>query len=295
MPGAVYNGNRFISRNIPYSPKLKDIEDIGIDKPMIISDVPRLNTGMGRSAIQERSGGAALPCIGVYSPVKQWGFLIFTMQGDQHGDFGLSITENHDRSQAEICISAPVVREITQYTLCNNSAPSTDKPADYGPGEEVNILFKTIEFNGDTLNCLFVKYNMHKNDLMPKPKVRQLLPLSVCFTAIEEKFNRDNWNPGAGYYSVGMKDGKYPFLQDWQIGWTGGMISTLPLLAQGNVQSQDNVRRNFEWVFAKGISTSGFFYDSGEQGKFWYGGDIRNELTKTGTWCAKAAMHCITS
>jgi hypothetical protein len=34
MPGAAYNGNRFESRRIRYSPKLLDSRDIGPDKPI---------------------------------------------------------------------------------------------------------------------------------------------------------------------------------------------------------------------------------------------------------------------
>ena len=65
------------------------------------------------------------------------------------------------------------------------------------------------------------------------------------------------------------------FLQDWQIGWTGGMISTYPLLFSNNTQTTQNIIANFNWLFPNGISPSGFFWDSGEKGNKWYGGDIR--------------------
>ena len=61
LPAAAYNGNRFESRRIRYSPKLLDSRDIGPDKPMIISDVPRLNITDGPSRIQERSGSMSIP------------------------------------------------------------------------------------------------------------------------------------------------------------------------------------------------------------------------------------------
>ncbi|MGB9747110.1 MAG: hypothetical protein ACPLXM_09305, partial [Bacteroidales bacterium] len=42
LPGAVYNGNRFKSRRIEYSPKLLEPGDIGPEIEPIITDVPRL-------------------------------------------------------------------------------------------------------------------------------------------------------------------------------------------------------------------------------------------------------------
>ncbi|MEY4245014.1 MAG: hypothetical protein RLZZ245_2599, partial [Verrucomicrobiota bacterium] len=67
MPAAVYAGNRFLSRRIPYSPKLCLVDDIGSDKPMIVTDIPKLNERDGPSRIQERSGSMAVPCVGFQS------------------------------------------------------------------------------------------------------------------------------------------------------------------------------------------------------------------------------------
>jgi len=50
------------------------------------------------------------------------------------------------------------------------------------------------------------------------------------------------------------------FFQDWQIGWTGGMMTTLPLLAEGTPQTKERVLKNFDWLFAKGVSPSGYYY-----------------------------------
>jgi hypothetical protein len=102
------------------------------------------------------------------------------------------------------------------------------------------------------------------------------LPFSACFELQERKFNRDNFVQEHGYYSVGLRQN---FLQDWQIGWTGGMISTYPLLFAGDEQTRANVVRNFDWLFPAGISPSGFFWDSGANGTEWFGGDIRKPHT----------------
>ena len=57
------------------------------------------------------------------------------------------------------------------------------------------------------------------------------------------------------------------------------MISTYPLLFAGNETTEQHVIRNFDWLFPNGISPSGFFWDSGEDGNKWYGGDIRKPHT----------------
>jgi hypothetical protein len=51
MPGAVYNGNRFKVSKQTYPPMLSKKEEIGVDIPITITDVPRLNIDEGRSEI----------------------------------------------------------------------------------------------------------------------------------------------------------------------------------------------------------------------------------------------------
>jgi hypothetical protein len=115
--------------------------------------------------------------------------------------------------------------------------------------------------------------------MVPPPAKPDGLPLSACFEVQEEKFNRVNFVPEHGYYAVGRREN---YMQDWQIGWTGGMISTLPLLLLGNEATRANVLRNFDWLFPAGISPSGLFWDSGRNGTEWIGGDLRK--AHTGNW-----------
>ena len=270
MPAAVYNGNRFLSRRIPYSPKLWFIDDIGPDKPIIVTDIPKLNDTAGPSRIQERSGSMALPSIGYQSPLTGRGLWLVTDQGKALGDYGLSIEENHDRSRATLSITAPLVRELYSYRMCDMRAPSLDAPEDFKAGDEIRISLRLHTFDAPDVQPLFDKYAEIRKPAATVPN--KLLPFSACMAQQEEKFNRDNFVPAHGYYSVGPRQN---FLQDWQIGWTGGMISTYPLLFAGNGQTRANVLRNFAWLFPNGIAPSGFFWDCGRNGTEWLGGDIR--------------------
>ena len=279
LPAAVYNGNRFLSRKIPYSPKLYFIQDIGADKPIIISDVPRLNIGEGVSRIQERSGSLATPAIGFHAEKSRRGFLLLTEQGNELGDYGIGIEENCRRDRATISLTSPVMRELHSYRICDSELPSLDQPRDFKAGDEVTFRFRVFDFAAPKLQALFDKFAAERKGFIGESKPKAALPYSACMLLQEKKFNRDNFVPEHGYYSVGPRQN---FLQDWQIGWTGGMISTYPLLFAGGAATRKNVLRNFDWLFPNGIAPSGFFWDSGRNGTEWIGGDIRKP--HTGNW-----------
>lgn len=279
MPSAAYAGNRFLSRRIPYSPKLYYVQDIGPDKPIIVTDIPKLNEGPGPSRIQERSGSLATPAIGFYAEASGQGFWLMTTQGNALGDYGLGIEETRDRDRAILSITAPLVRELYSYRICDMRHPSEDVPRDFEAGNEVVITFRICGFSATGLQSLFDRFATARKELTPTQPPRSTLPYSACFALQEAKFNRENFVPEHGYYSVGPRT---MFLQDWQIGWTGGMISTYPLLFSGSEQTRENVARNFDWLFPNGISPSGFFWDSGQHGTEWIGGDIRKP--HTGNW-----------
>lgn len=287
LPSAAYNGNRFLSRRIPYSPKLYYVQDIGVDKPIILTDVPKLNEADGPSRIQERSGSMAVPAVGFRSEQTSKGCWVMTRQGNELGDYGLSIEETRGRDRAIISLTSPVVRELYNYRNCDMRFPSVDTPKDFKAGDAVTISFRLHFFNAPEVQSLFDRFAaIRKSPLRAFAPLRErevqntcTLPYSACLALQEEKFNRENFVPEHGYYSVGPRTN---FLQDWQIGWTGGMISTYPLLFAGNEQTRANVLRNFDWLFSNGISPSGFFWDCGANGTQWFGGDIRKP--HTGNW-----------
>jgi hypothetical protein len=277
MPGATYNGNRFESRRIRYSPKLLDSRDIGPEMPMIISDVPRLNINDGPSRIQERSGTMSVPSIGFQADSAKKGFWLLTYQGTKYGDNGIGIEESRDRKTTIISLTVPVVRENYQYFIADNQAASMDKAPDFKAGDEFTIRFRLYNFPSPVIQGLYDRFAEIRKDISGTTALKPFVPFSSCFSVQEAKFNEQNWEKEHGYYSVGMREN---FLQDWQIGWTGGMISTYPLLFAGNETSKANVIRNFDWLFPNGICPAGFFWDSGEKGTKWYGGDIRKPNTK---------------
>lgn len=276
MPGAIYNGNRFPYRRIRYSPKLLDPRDIGPDIAPIISDVPKLNIGSGPSRIQQRTGDMTTPSIGFWAPNQKKGFFLLTDVATRLGDSGIDIEESRDRKKATISLTAPVVREVYKYRITDNRFPSDDKGANFKAGDSLNIKFRVHFFEAPELQDFFNYFTQIRKSYINNGKHRLILPLSSAFEVQEKKFNELNWEPNFGYYSVGPRN---MFLQDWQIGWTGGMISTFPLLWMGNENTQQRVIQNFDWLFPDGLAPSGLFWDSGAHGNKWYGGDIRKPHT----------------
>jgi hypothetical protein len=278
IPAAVYNGNRFESRKIPYSPKLVDEQDIGPDKPLIISDIPRLSVKQGFSRIQLKSGAMTLPCLGIFFKKLKQQFWIITKPQQQGFETGLFIEENRDKTRLRISLAVPAVRELFRYTITDCSSPVFDEGISLKTGDTIELPFKIYEKEAHGLSDFFSGYFNIRQQLS-HGDIKPLFSYSSCFATIEEKYNHANWVEEPGYYSVGMRDGKYPFLQDWQLGWTGGMIATLPLFVEGKDQSKERCWKHFRWFFAAPLSPAGLFWDAGEKGNIWYGGDIRRKHT----------------
>lgn len=274
LPAAAYDGNRFDWRRIAYSPKLNDSRDIGAEKPVIISDVPKLNNRQGPSFIQERSGSMSIPALGMFHNGS--GYFIVTEQANRWGDLGINFEELKDGG-CVVSLVSPLVRERYKYEIADNLVASPDLPQTFQQGDEVRFRFWLLPVQGNGIHLLFHAWLNIWDTVADTNSVKNRYPFTECFNTIEEKFNKQNYVPEWGYYSVGMREN---FLQDWQIGWTGGMISTYPLLFSGKEETKEHVLANFDWLFPAGISPSGFFWDSGEGGNKWYGGDIRRPMTQ---------------
>jgi len=277
FPAAVYNGNRYAWRRLRYSPKLHDIKDIGINKPIIINDVPKLSENGGVSRIQERSGSMSTPAMGFADSSSKKGYWMISDQGNKWGDYGMDVAENKTRTTATFSITSPVVREQFLYKFCDARTASWDLPANFKKGDSVVISFSLFPFNAPNTQALFNKFVEIRKHKTNQSGFKNSLSYSECMQTLEEKYNKQNFVEQHGYYAIGMREN---FLQDWQIGWTGGMITTYPLLFAGSKTTQERVIKNFNWLFPNGISPSGFYWDAGQKGTEWIGGDIRNMHTK---------------
>lgn len=277
LPGSVYAGNRFPFRRLRYSPKLAEPQDFGADSPTIIADIPRLGLEDEVSQLVVPAGALVAPAIGYHDPRTGRAFWLLTEQGGLLGDSTLGVEESRDRGTMWLTIGTPLVRERYAYRFMDSRAPSWDRAPDPRAGAEIELRVRLYRFAAPERQVLFDRFAVIRNDLTGPGTLAPTMPYSLAFSTIADKFNADNWVEPHGYYSVGLREN---FLQDWQIGWTGGMLSTYPLLAAGDARTRLRVRRNFDWLFEGGISPSGFYFDSGEGGTRWYGGDIRKPQSR---------------
>ena len=106
----------------------------------------------------------------------------------------------------------------------------SDKPKDFKAGDSVRFVFKVLVDDGERLQDLFASYLDLRDDELLQKQQHAVYPYSYCYKVMENKFNTQNYVADWGYYAVGLRSN---YFQDWQIGWTGGMITTYPLLFNG--------------------------------------------------------------
>lgn len=272
MPAALYNGNRFESRVIGYSPKLnyyapgyrmatdslKDIpQDIGKNVPPIISDVPRLNIGEGVSRVQLRSGDMSLPAVGIFNPRTKRSCWLLTAQATELGDTGIGMEESKDRRRAWVSFTAPVVRENYRYTITTTRSPSPDEGYRFTTGTNFSLSVWLQEQPAEGIQTLFNRLtDLRKLPFSPAEYVPSL-PFSAAAQLMSKHMNHEGWDEAQGFYYIGT-------WRRWSPGWTGGLQIDYAMLLNRpeDTLTYRRVLRELEFALTKGISPSGFFWEA---------------------------------
>ncbi len=247
IPACCYAGNQFRVLKEKYPPMFPP-EQASVDMPVTITDVPRLEPD-GTGKIEVTTGDAAVPCIGVFSPARKQGILVFTVQQLQGRNIGLAY-EN-----GEIRLTWPAKREKI-YRMCRME----DNPEKWvdGPGE---IPSKILEFPCDSLAAYFRTYFENRkcmglDDERPVPR-----PVAEQFAIQRDKFNAMNWYERLGIYTVGTELEKWGFWSDvqvWQPGWIGGGISGYALMCLGGELEWERELKTLDFLISTQCE-SGFF------------------------------------
>jgi Right handed beta helix region len=251
MPGAVYGGNRFPGFASPYPPLLALRSPDDPDKSLQVSDIPRLLAGPGESLLRQTSADPAVPAVGFFFPVQKTAFWVLTAPTCASGLIEYELKENPDRSAATLRILA---------------APLTDGPVEAG----ILVAWDDCE----SVQGLFDSLTRLRASMTAPPQRDAILPFSAAWNVLEEKQNRENWMDG--YFAVGTDPvRKTHASQNWQMGWTGGMLTAHALILRGSDLSRQRALRNFDFVFPDGQAPSGFFYGMGD-GREWMGDHFRD-------------------
>ena len=269
MPAAVYNGNRYPAIRMSYMPFFNDPKQIGLDNPIILSDQPRLNWRNNYSRIQERSGSMSFPSVAFKEHHTDQGFFMFFDQGNDYGDYGIDVEEKAGKEKAVVTLTSPLVREQRMYAHTRmDASPPYEQPAQFKKGDIVKMEFRVDFFKAPKVQSLFDKMVQIRESYYSKSELKRMMPFSKAYQIQEQKWNKDNWKE-EGYFATGTYD---DYFQDWQIGWTGGMMTTLPLLMSGSETTRARVLKNFDWLAKNGLSPSGYYfgtiYKGDSQGDF---------------------------
>ncbi len=245
IPACCYAGNRFpVSfMEAPYYPPMFRVEEAKIDMPVTITDVPRLQPD-GSGKIEVTTGDAAVPCIGVFSPSRKKGLLVFTVQQLQGQNIGLAYEEG------EIRLTWPAKREklYRSFHLIENETPWEDLPAD--------IPCRVLDFSCDSLGEFYRVFFENRKCMGLDCQRPAVLPFERQLAIQKQKFNDMNWYEELGIYMVGTDKTHF---QVWEPGWTGGAMSSYPLMKWGDETEMERAMRTLSFLFSTQCE-SGFFH-----------------------------------
>jgi hypothetical protein len=265
MPAAMYAGNRFDVHRTRYSPRYPE-SHARPDAPVMITDLPRLEKGVGPSRAQLLTGDLAVPAAGAWLPGGA-GFLLVRRPepGATHEQSRLlwEVSENEARDVARFVCMFPGVRE-TRYSFYQG-AIRTDAPSDetgmvFPVGETNEMSFLLGALQGDSPQVLFDA--LFGLTSVPGHWQRERiqdceLPFSAAAKLIEEKMNREAWSDTLSIFAT-TTDRNSPHY--FQSGWCGGGINEYTLLSSPDERARDRAIQSLNTQCREGRLPSGFFY-----------------------------------
>lgn len=238
MPGSVYGSNRFQSRQMQYPPIFKDEADLSKDLPVTVTDIARLNIGLGESRLKRDSHDLSTPSIGLYLPAMGVGCWLLLEHNLPEGPIGIIVEENEDRSAAILSLRIPV--------------------------SEAAIRLHVHVFSCTSVSEWIARFAPVRKSLADTQEVPSVIPFFSAWKMVEAKYNQMNWEANEKYYSVGLRENHF---QDWQCGWVGGGITTYALLAAGSETSRERAKCTLDFMF-RTQAESGLLHGIYSQGRY---------------------------
>ena len=240
MPACAYNGNKFRRVMRDYPPKYQK-EEAGVNCEPLMTCVPALNPD-GSGQIQVTSGDMATPCVGIFNRKSKQSFFIFTEQEIKGENLGFTV------EKGKITISYPSNREF-MYKSCRPYEKSEDSGVSVVDGEKIESEFKIFTFKCENIPKFYKQFfNLRK--CLLKSLRADFLYTKNLWDIMETHFNERNWHHGQYYAEI---------VEKWQCGWTGGGMSTYPLLKYGKKLSKERARKTLDYLTSHQAS-SGFYY-----------------------------------
>jgi len=268
IPGAVYGGNRFHAEQYDYSPPVVGPDPKGSDRTPWVGDIPRLSRMAGTSHLDQQSIDGATPALAIYFPERRKALCLLTKQCTAHGTFGYEVIENEDRSGADILLMAPGMRHNKYFTISGYTEVSPDRATNLAEGDCIEMPFHLHWIDCGSIQALHDFIFEHRYDAMPPEPLRNEISFSAIWDILHEKHNRENWHEDLNLYQVSInQDPPNPFML-FQSGWVGGMITTLPMIQEGDARSVQRALRNIEFFLAGAQSDYGLFHEYYHSGQW---------------------------
>lgn len=268
MPGAVYAGNRHQKLSVQYPPFVPEGALRRPDSPILITDIPALNTGEGPSEICQRSGDLSTPAVGYYDPASSCAVFLLGVHKTSCGYTEFDVQESDDRRSCTITYKAVSVRPYT-YTMCDSHSPCDDTSAAGKMAADFELPYKLIEFPCNSINEFFDRFLSERKTMGEDSSLIPPVDRKAFMDTYVQKYNKYNWNE-EGFYMSGTGGNLY---QEWQSGWTGGGMFTLALYRAGGSLTKERVLRSLDFCFRQLQNPRGWFYAVYYQGKI-YGDDF---------------------
>jgi len=238
LPGACYAGNRFQARRLAYPPLLSEPADIGPHVPPIVPEIVRLSAGPGPSALTIDAADLSTPALAMVLAAARLGIVVLTRcAAAPAGGIWLSVAESDDRARATVTLTAH--------------------------GSEIPA--RIYLFDCADIPALFERLHLVRKELTGPTALVHERPFSAGFAAHEARVN-ERWQEKPGYLAGGDRTTAYT---NWQTGWCGGLMTTLPLIACGSKVSRERAFATIAFVLDGGQAVSGFFHGISD-GKTWF-------------------------
>ena len=259
LPACAYDGNRFEAVERKYPPMFTE-DEMELNPPIRMTQVPRLSPD-GDSFMDVTTGDLAAPCVCVFDKKNKSAFLLFFEQ-QQHGlNLGISLDQEGDL--LHISLRAPAARRLVYRWRKGipslKKMPEADTPLAVKAGQETVIAHREYSCPCEDIPDLFRLFFEKRAELFSGSD-NPVLPFSAFFDMTETQHNKDRFNETYGNYMLDVKEkaAHNKFVQ-WQAGWVGGGMTTLPMIIDGSALSCSRSISTLEFA-ARYQSKIGFYY-----------------------------------
>ncbi len=264
LPACAYDGNRFQTVHRKYPPRFAE-DEFGLNPPIRMTEVPRL-APEGDSFMDITTGDLSTPCVCVLNKKEKQAFMVFFNQGDHSLNHGVSLDQ--EGGLLHVSLRAPARRRLVYRwyggipSLQEN--PEADAPLSVQAGDETTIPHRIFIFPCEDIPALYRAF-FEKRALLYHSGAHAVLPFSACWEMSQAQHNKDRFD-GEHYHLDILKYSAVNASCQWQAGWVGGGMTTLPLIIDGNEESLKNSISTLEFA-ARWQSRIGLYYGCVFNGK----------------------------